>query len=196
MSRMANTRQWEVLRLVAAGRNNADIGASSCPPRPPGTGRSRASCRWPATSTTPSTTCTSSSPNRTSPTCAACRRDAAADLLTGPPRLAEHRAPGSSTARSSNHCPFREGSSVSSLVTRLGHQGLERCPRDRHDCHRVQAIVTTTFLDDKLSELSVATVARAARQAVDMIVPGLAGRARGGHRPHLGRALGRDLSEP
>lgn len=26
MSRMANTRQWEVLRLVAAGRNNADIG--------------------------------------------------------------------------------------------------------------------------------------------------------------------------
>ena len=123
-------------------------------------------------------------------------RGAAADLLTGPSRLAEHRAPGSSTARSSNHCPFREGSSVSSLVTRLGHQGLERCPRDRHDCHRVQAIGTTTFLDDKLSELSVATVACAARQAVDMIVPGLAGRARGSHWPHLGRALGRDLSEP
>src|SRR5208283_4269969 len=70
---------------------------------------------------------------------------AAADLLTGAPRLAEHRAPGSSSARSSNHGPFREGSSVSSLVTRLGHQGLERRPRDRHDCHRGQAIGTITF---------------------------------------------------
>jgi hypothetical protein len=47
-------------------------------------------------------------------------------------------------------------------------------------------------LDDTLIELPVATVARAARQAVDMIVPGLADRARGSHRPHLRRALGRD----
>jgi len=67
-----------------------------------------------------------------------------------------------------------------------GPPRLPPCPGDRHNY----------FLDDKLSELSVATVACTARQAVDMIVPELAGRARGSHRPHLGRALGRDLSEP
>ena len=167
--------------------------ASSGPPRPPGTGdllhRANGQPRRPHRARR------ARHHHRTGHRRPA-RPAAAADLLTGPSRLAEHRAPGSSTARSSNHCPFREGSSVSSLVTQLGHQGLERCPRDRHDCHRVQAIGKTTFLDDKLSELSVATVACAARQAVDMIVPGLAGRARGSHWPHLGRALGRDLSEP
>jgi Acetyl-CoA hydrolase/transferase C-terminal domain len=47
------------------------------PRRPPRVGRSRASCRWSAMSTTPSTTCTSSSPSRASPTCGACRRGAA-----------------------------------------------------------------------------------------------------------------------
>src|SRR5450631_417394 len=45
--------------------------------RPPRAGRSRASCRWSAMSTTPSTTPMSSSPSRVWPICVACRRGAA-----------------------------------------------------------------------------------------------------------------------
>ena len=48
---------------------------------PPRTGRSPASCRWSATSTIPSTTCTSSSPNRAWPTFAAWRRAGAPEQI-------------------------------------------------------------------------------------------------------------------
>ena len=62
------------LRRLRAQRLHLDLPHALRPQR---AARSPASCRWSATSITPSTTCKSSSPSRASPTCAACRRAAA-----------------------------------------------------------------------------------------------------------------------
>jgi len=62
-------------------------------------------------------------------------------------RAGEPRTHSATAGRGWNPCLSgrRRMSTVSSLVTRLGPQGLERRPWDRHDYNRVQAIDTTTL---------------------------------------------------
>ena len=85
--RLRPQRLPQLLHLALDGQERRDLARS---------------CRWSATSTTPSTTCTCWSPSRGWPTCAGCRRGARRKVIDQlrPPRLPRPAAPTTSTARS------------------------------------------------------------------------------------------------